>query len=67
MVTEVIHGKDGQTCVHGTGKVSTRSEYCWLSTDTKPTHGVENADIGFEMDTGKTFIFDEENGTWIEV
>lgn len=65
MVTEVVMGKDGHRCIHGNGKVTYRSEYYWLSTDEKPIEGVENADIGFEMDTKKVFIFDETNRTWL--
>lgn len=39
--------------------------YC-LSTDTKPIEGVENATTLYEMDTGKVFLFDEENKVWLE-
>ena len=67
MVTEVIHAKGGgQTCVHEDGSTSQRSEYFWLSTDEKPTEGVENADIGYEMDTKRVFLFDDTNKNWIE-
>ena len=66
MVTEVVLKKDGHTCVHGNGKKTFRSEYYWLSTDTKPNSGVENADIGYEMDTKKVFLYDEDHKTWIE-
>ena len=38
-----------------------------LSTDTKPTDNVQNAEYFFEMDTGKVFMFDEENKPWLEV
>jgi hypothetical protein len=37
-----------------------------LSTDTKPTDGVDNACVFYEMDTGKLFLFDEENARWLE-
>lgn len=66
MVTEVVLGKDGHISVHSNGKKAFRSEYYWLSTDTKPSSGVENADIGYEMDTGKVFLYDEAHKTWIE-
>lgn len=40
-----------------------------LSTDVKPTDMIENARIGngsvfYEMDTKKSFKFDEENKEW---
>jgi hypothetical protein len=39
--------------------------YVGLSTDTKPTDA-KNADAFLEMNTGKVFLFDEDNATWIE-
>lgn len=41
-----------------------------LSSDTKPTGeyggvGIENGSTFFEMDTEKTFHYDEENATWV--
>lgn len=39
--------------------------YC-MAADTKPTEGFENGDELREMDTGKTYFFDKENGEWIE-
>ena len=39
---------------------------CGLSTDIKPTKGCNNADIFYEMDTKKVYMFDEENGAWLE-
>lgn len=38
-----------------------------LSTDTKPTNGIANGSKLYEMDTGKRYMFDEENSTWIQV
>lgn len=38
-----------------------------LSTDTKPTNGIANGSKLYEMDTGKKYMFDEENSTWIQV
>ena len=37
-----------------------------LSTDIKPTEGVANSEFFHEMDTEKTFLFDEENKRWLE-
>ena len=43
-----------------------------LSTDEKPTKvfddkQIENASIFYEMDTGKGYLYDEENHRWLEV
>lgn len=53
----ISHHDDGFRC---------RREYNGLSTDEKPTEDVKNADIFYEMDTQKVWLFDEENQTWIE-
>lgn len=37
-----------------------------LSTDSKPTD-VPNGSVLLEMDTGKVFIFNGANSTWIEL
>lgn len=37
-----------------------------LSTDTKPTEGVENGSVFYEMDTHNVFMFDGENVQWLE-
>lgn len=37
-----------------------------LSTDTKPTDGIANGSTYFEMDTGKMYMFDQDNETWHE-
>ena len=37
-----------------------------LSTDTKPTVGVQNGSAFIEMDTSKLYFYDEENQTWEE-
>ena len=37
------------------------------STDTKPTHEkIHNGSLFYEMDTGKIFMFDGEDKTWLE-
>lgn len=41
-------------------------EYDGLKDDTKPTDGVRNGSVFVEMDTGKIYLFDEQNGEWIE-
>lgn len=40
-------------------------EFRGLSTDKKPTKGIGNGSIFLEMDTGKVFMFNETNRTWI--
>ncbi len=35
-----------------------------LSSDTKPTQGIENGSCLIEMDTSTVFFFDEQNHTW---
>ena len=42
------------------------TEYDGLSTDTKPTEKVRNGSIFVEMDTATIYMFDEENGEWLE-
>lgn len=42
-------------------------EAACLSTDTKPTDGIANGSSCVEMDTGKTYMYDEANGEWLEV
>ena len=58
-----IHGDDF-CCVDGK-KTCRRAEYYGLSTDTKPLD-VNNASIFYEMDTKKIYLFDEQNGVWLE-
>ena len=42
-------------------------QYACLSTDSKPTTGISNGSTCIVMNTGKTYIFDEENGEWEEL
>ncbi len=42
-------------------------EFRGLSTDDKPTKGVGNGSIFFEMDTGKVYMYDEQNKEWKEI
>ena len=41
------------------------SEYIGLKDDQKPIIA-RNGDMFLEMDTGKTYLFDEEGATWVE-
>ena len=42
------------------------ANYYGLPTDEKPTENVRNGSTFFEIDTSKSYVFDEENKTWIE-
>ena len=43
-------------------------EYRGLSTDEKPISDfIGNGSVFIEIDTGKVFIFDEQNKTWREL
>ena len=42
-------------------------EYRGLSTDNKPTENVANGSMFIEINTGKIYLFDEENEQWKEV
>lgn len=43
------------------------NEYYGLSTDTKPTENVATGSVFIEVDTGATFLYDEEGEDWTEV
>ena len=47
--------------------VYTTQRYVCISTDTKPTTDVNNGSLMLEMDTGKVYVFDQDNTTWVEV
>lgn len=51
----------------GTVRGEQEKEYRGLSTDTKPTEGIVNGSIFIEIDTGKIYMFDEENEQWTEL
>lgn len=38
-----------------------------LSTDSKPTEGVQNGSIVIEMDTGKLYMYNEAGTAWVEL
>ena len=42
-------------------------EFRGLSTDEKPIERVGNGSVFIELDTGKVFIFDEQNKMWREL
>lgn len=54
------------TCDQKThGRHCTNYDMYGLSTDTKP-EGVGNASTFYEMDTKKLFMYDAQNGKWLE-
>ena len=46
--------------------IYTLQQYEGLSTDTKPTTNIPNGSRFLEMDTGKVYMFDQTNLTWLE-
>ena len=46
--------------------VSYRHEYYGLHDDDKPTTGVPNASVFYEMDTQTLYMFDADSGDWVE-
>ena len=43
------------------------NEYYGLSTDDKTgAEGARNADIFYEMDTKKVYLYNEDGGAWLE-
>lgn len=48
------------------GKIIKTAQFAGLSTDSKPTEDVGNGSFFIEENTGKIYIFDEENKQWIE-
>lgn len=42
------------------------AQYCGLSTDDKATIDANNADKFYEIDSSKTYIYDEQTDSWIE-
>lgn len=53
--------------VNGYSDNAVLSEFYGLSTDTKPTENVATGSVFTEVDTGKTFLYDEESEDWTEV
>lgn len=66
MITRIVKIDGDDFVCSGDGKTCRRAEYYGISTDTKPTKNVENADIFYEMDTKKAYLFDKQNAKWLE-
>lgn len=67
MITQFVENNGEVYGVRPDGKRELRSEYDGMSTDTKPIAGVLNGDVFYEMDTKKSFIFDEDGQQWLPV
>lgn len=66
MISKIIEIGGNKTVVDGNNFEQRRvAEYFGLSGDSKPTNA-KNADIFYEMDTKKVFLFDEAGGSWLE-
>lgn len=50
--------------VGGDNGILHMTDYVGLSTDTMPTAGLVTGSSFFAIDTGETYYFDEEAGTW---
>lgn len=66
MITRIVRINGDNFISHPGGECCRHAEYYGKSTDTKPVEGVKNAEIFYEMDTKKIFMFDEENAVWLE-
>ena len=67
MITKIITAKGGQFAVETDGRYRAVETYYGMSSDEKPTTGVNNADRFFEMDTCALFVYDESGKQWIPV
>jgi len=48
------------------GRTSLQEMFC-LSTDTKPTEGLQTGSVAIEVDTGDGYLFDSVSQTWKKV
>lgn len=66
MITELFE-VDGEIRAREVGsKIRKRRKFYGKSADPKPTEGVKNVDMFYEMDTGDLYLFDEEAGEWLK-
>ena len=66
MITRIVKiNGDDLICQTG-NNICRHAEYYGKSSDAKPTDGVNNADIFYEMDTKKIFLFDKDASAWLE-
>ena len=66
MVTKLVEIDGCKTVVDAKGKAQRRvTEYYGLSSDNKPKDA-KNADVFYEMDTTKVFLYDQSGKAWVE-
>lgn len=65
MITKIIEMNGSKVGIFPDGSVHKTVEFYGLSTDTKPTEGVRNADVFYEMDTMDVYLFDADSQTWL--
>lgn len=66
MITRFIEIDGDDHGIHNGSDIRKRSEFYGKSGDEKPTDGVSNADIFYEMDTQKVYLFDADDKVWLE-
>ena len=67
MITKIITAKGGEFAVGADGRLRPVETHFGLSTDTKPTEGVQNAERYFEMDSGDLYLYDADGKQWLPV
>lgn len=65
MITKVITANGDEIAVGADGSLRPVATYYGMSSDPKPTEGVNDADRYQEKDTGDLFIFDEACKQWL--
>lgn len=55
-----------QMAVRHDGYPCPRYDYYGLSSDVKPVEEANNAEVFYEMDTQKVFLFDKDGAEWLE-
>ena len=66
MITNIIQIEGTEYAIMQNGDLRKVVTGYGNSTDAKPTSGYRNADRFYEMDTKKVYLFDEDNGAWVE-
>ncbi|MBO5953369.1 MAG: hypothetical protein J6Q53_04515 [Oscillospiraceae bacterium] len=66
MITKIVKINGDDFRCSADGETCRRVEYYGKSSDTKPVNGVKNADVFYEMDTKKVFLFDADASVWLE-
>ena len=66
MTTKVIEIGGNENILYPDGYACKRATFYGVSADDKPVENAHNADIFYEMDTKKVYLFDESNSVWLE-